>query len=208
MRRAFSCYAYLAGRVGVVTRATLALAGIALSLLLLSSSVMAIGSGEKTPEEQAADNLKKATSEYNDGVRHVEKAREIGIKGDSLYAYNYRATSDAKARKEYEKAIEKFNKAVDLNPLMPEAHNYLGYCWRKMGDLAKSLAAYDEALALKPDFAQAREYRGETYLAMNDLKKAQAEHDFLKQMRSPYADTLARSIEVYQLSLLENAQKK
>lgn len=169
---------------------------------------MAIGGGEKTPEEQAADNLKKATSEYNDGVKHVEKAREIGIKGDSLYAYNYRATSDAKARKEYEKAIEKFNKAVVLNPLMPDAHNYLGYCWRKMGDLAKSLAAYDEALALKPDFAQAREYRGETYLAMNELKRAQAELDFLKQMRSPYADTLARSIEVYQLSQLENAQKK
>ncbi len=208
MRRAFSCYANLAGRVGVVTRATLASAVVVLSMILLSSTAMAIGGGEKTPEEQAADNLKKATSEYNDGVKHVEKARDIGIKGDSLYAYNYRATSDAKARKEYEKAIEKFNKAVELNPLMPDAHNYLGYCWRKMGDLAKSLAAYDEALALKPDFAQAREYRGETYLAMHELKRAQAELDFLKQMRSPYADTLARSIEVYQLSQLQEIQKK
>ena len=169
---------------------------------------MAIGSGEKSPEEEAADNLKKATSEYNDGVKHVAKAREIGIAGDSLYAYNYRATSDAKARKEYDKAIANFNRAIELNPSMHEAHNYLGFCYRKIGDLQKSLQHYDQALALKPDFSQAREYRGETYLAMNDLKKAQGELDFLKQMRSPYADTLAKSIEVFQLSMLENAKKQ
>jgi tetratricopeptide (TPR) repeat protein len=177
-------------------------------ILVATAPSYSLGSGEKTPEEQAADTQKKAIGEYNDGVKHVEKAKQIGIKGDSLYAYNYRATSDAKARKEYEKAIENFTAALTLDPTMADAHNYLGYCHRKMGDLEKSIAAYDKALAMKPDFAQAREYRGETYLAMGDLKKAQSEFDFLKQMQSPYADTLGRSIEAFQLEQLQKANHK
>ncbi|MBK7142609.1 MAG: tetratricopeptide repeat protein [bacterium] len=200
--------AQLARWIGVVTRATSVPIALMAGLFLLSSTAFALGSGEKSPEEEAADNQKKAVSEYNDGVKHVDKAREIGIKGDSLYAYNYRATSDAKARKEYEKAVENFTKAVELDTAMHEAHNYLGYCYRKLGDLPKSLAAYDRALTLKPDFAQAREYRGETYLAMGDIKQAEAELAYLKKIASPFADTLGRSIEVYQLAILQNAQKK
>ncbi|MEW6051300.1 MAG: tetratricopeptide repeat protein [Candidatus Zixiibacteriota bacterium] len=175
----------------------------ALSLLTFAAtSTFALGSGEKSPEEKAADDQKKATRLYNDGVKAMESARTIGQKGDSIFAYNYRATSDAKARKEFEKAVGKFNQAVELNPKLAEAHNNLGYCYRKLGKLDESLKAYEKAIGLKPDFAKAREYRGETYLAMDQPDKATTELDFLKQMRSPLADTLAKAIEVYQLEAI------
>ena len=168
-------------------------------VMMIAANLMAFGSKEKTPEEEAADSRKHAIANYNDGVKHVETARKIGLKGDSLYAYNYRATSDAKAKKEFEKAVEKFNDAIVLDPKLPEAYNNLGYCYRKLGNLQASLGAYAKAIDLNTNFAQAREYRGETYLALGELPKAQEELAFLTQLKSPYADTLAKSIEVYQL---------
>lgn len=173
--------------------------------LLLTTNLAAIGSDEKTPEEKAADAQKKATSEYNDGVKEMNQARDILKKGDSAYAFNYRATSDAKARKKFESALKKFHKATDLNTNFPEAWNNMGYCYRKLGKLTESLDSYDKAIGIKGDFAQAREYRAETYLALGQLASAQKELDFLKQMNSPYADSLSQSIERYQL---EQVQKK
>lgn len=170
-----------------------------LALHIIAGSISAIGSKEKTPEEQAADNQKNATSEYNDGVKAMDQAREILKKGDSAYAFNYRATSDAKARKKFESALDKFTKATTLNPGFPEAWNNMGYCYRKLGKLPESLDAYDKAIGIRGDYAQAREYRAETYLALGQLENARKELDFLRQMNSPYADSLSQSIERYQL---------
>ena len=174
---------------------------------LLSSQSFAFGSKEKSPEEESADNGKKAVNQYNDGVKQMENAKAIGRKGESAYAYNYRATSDAKAKKSFEKAVGNFLDALKLKPDMPEAYNNLGFCYRKLGNLDASLKAYEKAIQLKSDFTQAREYRGETYLALGDLAKAQGELDTLKIMKSPLADTLSKSIELYQLEKISEQTK-
>ncbi|MBI5266561.1 MAG: tetratricopeptide repeat protein [candidate division Zixibacteria bacterium] len=176
-----------------------------LYLIASAGTVAASESSEKTPEAKANDASAKATSAYNEGVRRIDHAKEIGLKGDSTYAYNYRATSDAKARREYEKAVTAFQKAITLNPQFKEAHNNLGYCFRKLGKLEESLAAYDRAIALDSNFAQAREYRGETYLSLGQLTKAQAELEFLKALKSPYADQLEHSIELFKLAEIDRA---
>jgi tetratricopeptide (TPR) repeat protein len=166
--------------------------------------VAAIGSGSKSPEEKARELEKDARKEYNKGVEHMEKAREKAAVGDSAFAYNYRATSDAKAEKEYRKAIKRFNKAVEKRPEMKEAHNNLGYCYRKIGDLESSLEAYSAALAIDSTFAQAREYLGETYLAMDSLPAARSELAYLETVESPYADTLRAAIDLYRLRQIES----
>ncbi len=184
----------------------LAVALLALTLLA-APAVYALGSGEKSPEEEKAEKGKKAVNEYNDGVKDMQAGKAIAQKGDSVYAYNYRATSDAKAKKSFEKAAGHFTEAIELKLDMPEAYNNLGYCYRKLGKLEESLKAYEKAISLKADFAQAREYRGETYLALGQLDKAQTDKDFLMQMKSPLADTLGKSIELYQLEKInEKAQ--
>jgi tetratricopeptide (TPR) repeat protein len=175
------------------------------SSLAIAGSVLAIGSGEKSPEEKANEASRKATSSYNEGVKRIDHAKEIGQKGDSLYAYNYRATSDAKIRGEYEKAIGYLKTAVSLKPDFKEAHNNLGYCYRKLGKLDESLASYDKAIALDSNFAQAREYRGETYLALGRLADAENELAFLKSLKSPFADQLAKSIEIFKLEEINKA---
>ncbi|MFZ1684595.1 MAG: tetratricopeptide repeat protein [Candidatus Zixiibacteriota bacterium] len=183
-----------------LSRLTLSLAVAMLALTLFTlPAAYALSSGEKSPEEEKAEKGKKAVNAYNDGVKEMQTAKGIAQKGDSAYAFNYRATSDAKAKKAFEKAAAHFTEAIELKPDMPEAYNNLGYCYRKLGKLDESLQAYEKAIGLKADFAQAREYRGETYLALGLLEKAQTDKDFLMQMKSPLADTLAKSIELYQL---------
>jgi tetratricopeptide (TPR) repeat protein len=172
---------------------------------VIAGSALASGSEEKSPEEKANENSRKATAIYNDAVKRIDHAKEIGLKGDSLYAYNYRATSDAKIRHEYEQAVKDLNKAVGYSPELKEGFNNLGYCYRKLGKLDESLAAYDKAIALDSNFAQAREYRGETYLALGKLSDAEKELAFLKSLKSPLAEQLAKSIEIFKLQEIEKA---
>lgn len=173
-------------------------------LLLFSSAAFASESDEKTPEEKAAEIIKKATKEYNRGVKYMAKAQEKLKKGDSAYAFNYRATSLAKAKKEYEKAIKKFNKAIKLNPKFVEAYSNLGFCLRKIGDYESSFSSYNMALSLDSSYAPAREYLGETYLALDSLAKALEQWELLLTIDSAYADSLGRSIEIYKLTQLSN----
>ena len=171
-------------------------------LLLFTLANTALGSGEKTPEE-ATELIKKATKEYNRGVKHMDKARKQAQKGDSTYAFNYRATTAAKTKNEYEKAVKRFNRAIKHKAEFPEAFNNLGYCYRKLGKLEESLEAYSKALKLNPDFPQAIEYLGETFLALDSLGRANEQLTKLKSLKSSYADTLSKSIGLYRLAQLK-----
>jgi tetratricopeptide (TPR) repeat protein len=183
------------------------LVALLFAVATLAGEAQAIGSGSKTPEEKAAEAVKKATGKYNNGVKHMEKARAIAERGDSAFAYNYRATADAKTRKEYEKAVKDFKEALRHKANMADAFNNLGYCYRKLGKLKLSLESYQSALAIRPKFLQAREYLGETYLAMDMLDSALAQHRLLIEAKSLYADTLAASIELYKLQQFEKTMR-
>jgi tetratricopeptide (TPR) repeat protein len=144
---------------------------------------------------------------YNAGVEYMATARKKAAMADSNFAFNYRATSDAKAKREYEKAVDEFKEAIEYNPNMVEAHNNLGYCYRKLGLLDQSLIHYHHALKIDSTYEQAREYLGETYLALDSLSLAVAQHDWLKTHESIYADTLAQSIELYRLKNVSEKMK-
>ncbi len=172
---------------------------IVLLFVLFTCSVYASES-----EGDADENSEKAIRTYNSGIDHMHKAKQILIVGDSAFAYNYRATSDAKAKKEYEKAVNDFKETLDLDPTMKEAYNNLGFCYRKLGKLEESLKSYKRALKLDPDFAQALEYLGETYLALDDMQKAKLNLLKLTNLKSAYADTLALAIEKYNLNKIND----
>jgi len=176
---------------------------------LWAPPVAAIGGESKSPEERAEESRKKALSEYNAGVAQMKKARAYGAQADSLFAYNYRATPDAKSRREFEKAIDRFKEAVKRDSLMYEAHNNLGYCLRKTGNYKAALDAYTVALRIKPNYAPAIEYRAEAFLGIDSVDAAQAALANLRGMAqsdtaqaaafTAYADTLSLAIERYRL---------
>ncbi len=184
------------------------------SITCVAPPVSAFWGKKKSPEEQQQERDKKAVKEYNKGLDKMAKASKHAKESDSTFAFNYRATQNAKARKDYQRALEKFDKALELNPEMYEAYSESGFCQRKLGRLDKSLTAYETCLSLKPDYAPAIEYRGEAFLALNLPDSAQSALNTLQQlaeqnpsdtMLSVYQATLKKALQVYQL---ESFQKK
>ena len=70
----------------------------------------------------------------------------------------------------YEEAIEVLKASNSQND--PRVLNYLGYSYRKLGQLDKGIRYYAKALAIDPDYVRAREYLGEGYVSAGHLDKA------------------------------------
>ncbi len=62
---------------------------------------------------------------------------------------------------EYARAIQLLKTADQTDP---HVLNYLGYSYRKSGDVTTGIKYYKLALAIDPDFVLAREYLGEGYV--------------------------------------------
>jgi Flp pilus assembly protein TadD len=92
---------------------------------------------------------------------------------------DYEAGKKAVEAHNYKAALESFNRALAKEPDSADIHNYLGYSWRKSGNLDMAFKHYNEALRIDPKHKAAHEYIGEAYLMANDLPKAE-EH--LKQL--------------------------
>jgi len=69
-------------------------------------------------------------------------------------------------------AIEAFSKVAARDPKNADAQNWLGYSYRKSGDLDTAFKYYNEALRLDPRHRGAHEYVGEAYLMKGDVAKA------------------------------------
>lgn len=165
--------------------------------LLLPTAALAGSSPPQAPAAKADANAVKAIAAYNEGIAKVKKADALGAGASKVYAFDYSAKPDGKALREYEAAIADFARAVSLKPDHKESHNYLGYCYRRVGKLEHSLASYGKAIEIDPRFAQAREYRGETYLALGRVEEAEAELAELRKLDPEQAAVLEQSLALY-----------
>lgn len=83
-----------------------------------------------------------------------------GPPGDTDYA----AGMDAFKREDWREVIEKMTLVLNRRPWHDDAHNRIGYAYRKLRDYPKALEHYNKALELNPYHRGAMEYLGETYL--------------------------------------------
>ena len=74
-------------------------------------------------------------------------------------------------------AVDSFTKIAARDPRNADAQNWLGFAYRKSGNLDQAFKHYDQALKLDPRHRGAHEYIGEAYLIKGDLAKAK-EHLF------------------------------
>ena len=77
------------------------------------------------------------------------------------------------AKENYEKAVKHLTKAVQEKPKDADAHNLLGYSYRKLGNKEKAFEHYFKSLELEPKHRGANEYLGELYLETDQLAKAE-----------------------------------
>jgi Flp pilus assembly protein TadD len=102
---------------------------------------------------------------------------------------------------EWKKAIDLLSKAVQAVPNNADAHNFLGYAYRKTGKFDASFAHYNEALKLNPNHKNAHEYIGEAYLLTDNLPKAEQHLADLQKICSPIPceeyKELKRAVDAY-----------
>jgi tetratricopeptide (TPR) repeat protein len=65
---------------------------------------------------------------------------------------------------DFNKALDYFKKAYDLDSTNPEILNMMAHSQRKLGMIDDALVNYKKALTIRPRFADAREYLGEAYI--------------------------------------------
>lgn len=86
---------------------------------------------------------------------------------------------------DWPRAIELLSKLVQAEPDNADAHNFLGYAYRKKGIFEASFKHYNEALRLNPRHRHAHEYIGEAYLMVDNLAKAEQHLAELRKLCTP-----------------------
>ncbi len=145
---------------------------------------------ELTPAERA----KQA---YNSGVRAVKKADKYDETATKATDARKKDKAVKESQEKYQDALEKFEQAVQFDPFMYEAWNYVGYTKRKLGNYDAALDAYDHALKLKPSYPEAIEYRGEAFLRLKRLDDAKQAYLDLFSGNRTLADKLLGSMKTW-----------
>ena len=83
--------------------------------------------------------------------------------GDDAYA----AGKAAFGREDWAEVIEHMTRVIAERPWHDDAHNLMGFAYRKLGDYDRALEEYDRALKLNPHHRGALEYLGEAYLELD-----------------------------------------
>ena len=94
---------------------------------------------------------------------------------------NIVAARKAIEAKDFKGAVGYLTKAVQEEPKNSDAHNFLGYAYRKVGTFDKSMEHYQIALKLDSNNRSAHEYLGELYLDMNQPDNAEKQLASLKK---------------------------
>jgi tetratricopeptide (TPR) repeat protein len=82
----------------------------------------------------------------------------------------------------YQAAIDNLLKAEKTNKKDADIYNYLGFSYRKIGNLKKASQYYNKALEISPKHKGALEYQGEMFLTQGNLEKAEANLKKLKKI--------------------------
>jgi len=102
-----------------------------------------------------------------DGTEAVPlTAKDYSKQGDKYYE-----------QKEYQRALEAYNKAIKLDPKFARAHVWRGNVYRNLKDYTRALADYNTAIELNPNFADAYHNRGAVYRDLKDYTSALADYN-------------------------------
>jgi len=86
-------------------------------------------------------------------------------------------------KKEWKRAIQAYQKAIEEDPKMVEAYINLGVTYQKEGQLDRSMKAFLEAMRLQPDLAEAHNNLGYLYQQKGYIELARLEYRLALQFR-------------------------
>ena len=90
--------------------------------------------------------------------------------------------------KVFQKSIESFKKAIELDPKYPLPYNGLGMAYRQAGNLEGAIDCWGKALELNPDFGPVSYNLGLAYMDKKNYVKAL---HFLNEYYKKYFNSLS-----------------
>ncbi len=79
---------------------------------------------------------------------------------------------DLKNQEEHEKAIETFEKALELTPKSARVRQLIGETYKKMGNIKKAEDTFQEAVSINPQYIKVHQSLGDLYQEVGDKEKA------------------------------------
>ena len=112
------------------------------------------------------------------------------------YEALYRGLS-AEDKGELDKAIQNYDKAIELKPDFFIIYNNRGIAYSKKGDFDKAIQDFTTAIEIKPDYAEAYNNRGNAYVGKRDFDKAIQNYDKAIQNYDKAVEIKPRLAEAY-----------
>lgn len=132
----------------------------ATAVALAVSWLLAIDSpGQETAEKESGATVKVATV---DRQAEVEEAEGLEKEGWALWQ-----------QREFDKAIAKFEEAVELDPDAANAWNGLGWAQFNTGKTEAAIKSFVKCVAIEPKHPAGLNGLGQAHLALKDYKKAE-----------------------------------
>jgi tetratricopeptide (TPR) repeat protein len=120
----------------------------------------------KTPEQICKETQGKV---WNKKTKKCVDAQQGFLDDDSIYETGRHLAMIGR----YDEAITILNYVS--NPQDKRVLNYLGYSYRKSGQIDVGLKYYSQALAIDPNYVLVREYLGEALIQKGDIAGAKAQ---------------------------------
>jgi tetratricopeptide (TPR) repeat protein len=83
---------------------------------------------------------------------------------------------------DWSSAIDALKLAALRDPRNADIQNYIGYAYRRLGDMGPAMGHYQEALIFNPRQRSAREHLGELYLSLGEPVKAEEQLAALREI--------------------------
>ncbi|MBF0310483.1 MAG: tetratricopeptide repeat protein [Magnetococcales bacterium] len=140
--------------------------------------------------ERAGELLTQALAAWQQGeVERCDRLSEQALALDPRRADGWTLSGMARRKLGYpEEAINRYRRAMELQPDFPDPCNNLANLHREQGALREAVACYREALRRKPDFPEAWDNLGGTLQDMGEVEQAIEAFDHAIHLRPDYAD--------------------
>lgn len=140
---------------------------------------------------------REAVDTFND---RESRAQEEWEKEEKLTVGDYVRMGIAYRRsKKYDKAINAYNQALQLNPNYERAYNNRGNVYYDLKEYEKAIQDYNKALELNPDYAAAYSNRANIYSDLKEYEKAIQDYNKSIELNPDYITALNNRGIVYKM---------
>lgn len=140
--------------------------------------------------KSAKESLSEVT-ELKESIKAIKKDIDKSKRNAERAARRAMASklfTQALSEKDYQKAIQLYSEAIELDPNFAEAYSNRGYAKYLLGEEENALQDYDKAIELNPNLSEAYNNRGNAKESLGDENGALEDFDKAIELNPDYAN--------------------